>query len=208
MNAGAAPGNEPRMTRRRFIGVTALAFVTVLSLGAGRGIAAGAEGTQPVPDATAGLTRQVVLTPAEQLSQSESFLLRMDTTRTGVRRMLESSRAQRDTVKTLCLSDKLNQIDVAVRSARERREALQAAVQRQDADRASLELNILGVLRQRSDQVMAEAQQCIGGHDPPIGGDSVIVKVDPGIPDEPYPMDPITTGTLITQGPVPVSAVK
>ena len=32
----------------------------------------------------------------------------------SVRRMLEQARAQRDVVKTLCLNDKLNQIDVAI----------------------------------------------------------------------------------------------
>jgi hypothetical protein len=37
-------------------------------------------------------------------------------------------------VKSLCLSDKLSQIDVATRSARDRQTALQAAAQRNDAE--------------------------------------------------------------------------
>jgi hypothetical protein len=100
-----------------------------------------------------------------------------------VRRQLETARAQRDVVKTLCLNDKLNQLDVAVRSARERREALQAAVQRSDADLASHEFTILSVLRQRSDQLTAEANQCIGQEAGFIGDSAVSATVDPGLPE-------------------------
>jgi hypothetical protein len=199
------------MPRQRFIGFTVAAVVAAGALSVGYGIAADAQGTRPVPDATAGLTRQVNLTPAEELTQSEAFIVRMDSARTGVRRQLETARAQRDVVKTLCLNDKLNQIDVAVRSARERREALQAAVQRSDADLANHEFNILSVLRQRSDQLTAEANQCIGQDTGFIGDNVVTSTVDPGIPEDPWPMLPPTIygqGEPAPQPPVPVSAVK
>ena len=48
--------------------------------------------------------------------------------------MLEESRQKRDVVKTLCLNDKLSQHDVAVRSARDRKTALQDAVRRGDRE--------------------------------------------------------------------------
>src|SRR5271155_1200348 len=147
------------MRHQRILGFTA---VTAFALLIGHGIAAAQAQGAPavVPDATAGLTRQVNLTPAEELAQSEAFLTRMDASRTGVRRQLETARAQRDVVKTLCLNDKLNQLDVAIRSARERRQSLDAAAHRSDGDLANHEFTILRVLRDRSDQLTAEANQC------------------------------------------------
>src|SRR6185295_15639612 len=78
-------------------------------------------------DTSVGMQRQVNLTPQEQLAQADAFVAQMGITGSGVRRMLEQARAQRDVVKTLCLNDKLNQIDVATRSAQDRRAALEQA---------------------------------------------------------------------------------
>src|SRR5579863_1480472 len=117
------------MRRQKVLGFTAVAAFALLL---GHGIAAAqaqAQGAPAAPDATAGLARPVTLTPQEELAQSEGILSRMDTSRSVVRRQLEQARAQRDVVKTLCLNDKLNQLDVAIRSARERRQALEAAAQ-------------------------------------------------------------------------------
>ena len=54
----------------------------------------------------------------------------MEQARSNVRRMLMEAREQRDVVKTLCLNDKLTQLNVAISSAQERRDALAAAVKR------------------------------------------------------------------------------
>jgi hypothetical protein len=199
------------MRRQRIVGFTAVAAFALLI---GHGIAAAqAQGqAPPPPDATAGLTRQVNLTPAEELSQTEGFLARMDSSRTSVRRQLETARAQRDVVKTLCLNDKLNQLDVAVRSARERREALAAAAQRNDADLANHEFTILSVLKQRSDQLMAEAQQCIGQEAGFLGESAVQATVEPGIPPDPSKWDApggpaIVTPPITTEPPTCVSCI-
>jgi hypothetical protein len=132
----------------------------------------------------AGLTRQVNLTPAEMVTQSESVLVRLDGSRSTVRRMLETARAARDVVKTLCLNDKLNQLDVAIRSARERKQALDAAASRNDSDLANHEFTIISVLRQRGDQLTAEANQCIGQEAGFVGESAVTAQIDPGIPPE------------------------
>lgn len=164
---------------RRFTMIAALALVV------GFGVAAAqAQPAPPPSDASAGLSRQVNLSPAEQLSQSEAFLSRMDAARSTVRRQLETARSQRDVVKTLCLNDKLNQIDVAIRSARERRQALELAANRKDADLANHEFTILSVLRQRTDQLSAEANQCIGQEAGFVGDTAVTSIVDPGLPEE------------------------
>jgi hypothetical protein len=172
------------MRRQNILGFTA---VTAFALLLGHGIAAAqARGAAaPAPDATGALTRQVNLSPAEELTQSESFLTKMDSSRTVVRRQLETARAQRDVVKTLCLNDKLNQLDVAIRSARERRQSLEAAAQRADADLSTHEFTILRVLRDRTDQLTAEANQCIGQEAGFVGDSAVTSTVDPAIPPDP-----------------------
>ncbi len=181
------------MRRQRILGFTA---VTAFALLIGHGIAAAQAGGTAPPDASAGITRTVNLSPAEELSQSEGFLSRMDSSRTGVRRQLETARAQRDVVKTLCLNDKLNQLDVAIRSARERRVSLEAAAQRSDADLANHEFTILSVLRQRSDQLTAEAQQCIGSEAGFVGDSNVTSQIEPGLPPDPGAFQPPPPGEV------------
>jgi hypothetical protein len=176
------------MRRQNVLGFTA---VTAFAFLIGHGIAAAQaqNGPQQVPDATAGVTHQVNLSPAEQLAQTDGFLARMDGSRSVVRHQLETARAQRDVVKTLCLNDKLNQIDVAIRSARERRQSLEAAASRNDVDLSNHEFTILSVLRQRTDQLAAEANQCIGKEAGFVGESAVTSSIDPNLPDDPskYP---------------------
>jgi hypothetical protein len=164
---------------RRFTAIAALALVVGFSVAAAQ-----AQPAPPPADASAGLSRQVNLSPAEQLAQSEAYLTRMDAARSTVRRQLETARSQRDVVKVLCLNDKLNQIDVAIRSARERRVALELAAGRKDADLSNHEFTILSVLRQRTDQLTAEANQCIGQEAGFVGDTAVTSTIDPGLPEE------------------------
>lgn len=171
------------MRRHQVLGLTA-ATVFALLVSGGLALAQQQAAPPPIPDATAGLTRQVNLSPAEQLQQSEGFLGRMDGARVQVRRQLETARANRDVVKTLCLNDKLNQIDVAIRSARERRQALDAAAQRKDSDLASHEFTIMTVLRQRTEQLTAEANQCIGSEAGFFPNAEVTSTIDPTLPNE------------------------
>jgi hypothetical protein len=127
--------------------------------------------------------REVELPPEQQLNLSHQYILRMDQATTVVRSQLEAARAAHDVVKTLCLNDKLNQIDVAVRSAKDRATTLQAAVDGKDKDRARHEFMILQVLKDRVDQLVKEANQCIGEEAGFIGESQVSVQVDPSIPD-------------------------
>jgi hypothetical protein len=168
------------MLSRRLLGVVTALGLSVL---VGTGIAAAQAGGQPPPDASAGVARQVTLSPAEQVAQAEAFLARMDSTRNSVRRQLETARTQRDVVKVLCLNDKLNQIDVAIRSAKDRKAALDAAASRNDADLANHEFTILSVLRQRTDQLTAEANQCIGEEGVEIDEPVVTVTIE-DLPEE------------------------
>jgi hypothetical protein len=150
---------------------------------------------QPAPaDASAGMKREVKLSAEEQLKAADSVLSRIDSASNSVRKQLEQARAQRDVVKSLCLNDKLTQIDVASRSGRDRREALRQAVARQDSELATHEYTIMMVLKDRVDQLIAEANQCIGEEAGFVGETRVTVTVDPNLPREDpaqYPENPI-----------------
>lgn len=135
----------------------------------------------PSPAAQVGFERRVQLTPAEEATQSDAILTRMDRASSTVRRQLDKAREVRDVVKSLCLSDKLSQIDVAFRSARDRSGALQAAVQRGDSELSNHEFTILTVLRQRVEQLVGEANQCVG-EEVAFIGQTVVTVVDPNLP--------------------------
>jgi hypothetical protein len=148
----------------------------------------------------------VQLSPADQQVQSDSFVARMESIRDGIRVELEDARQKRDVVKTLCLNDKLNQIDVALRSAKERQTSLKLAAQRGDQDLATHEFTILTVIHDRTQQLDAEAKQCIGKEVGFVGESSVTVDIDPGLPEEDpteYPTPPI-----ISEPPMSASAVR
>ncbi len=169
--------------------VAVLAYLVSAEAGAGAQTAPAA--AAPAGDATGqvGFQRKTSLTPDEQLAESAKHLGRMEQAAAGVRKMLEEARKQRDVVKTLCLNDKLSQVDVAIRSGRDRRTQLTAAVGRKDAELANHEFTILTVLRQRSEQLVAEANQCIGEEAAFVGDTRTKVTIDPSIPPDetPYP---------------------
>lgn len=166
----------------------AAAMALTLALGQGVAVAQppvmAPDGPPADPNAAAGLERQVTLSPQEQLAQADGHLARMEQARSTVRRMLMDAREKRDVVKTLCLNDKLSQLDVAITSATERREALAAAVTRNDGDLGTHEFTILSVLRQRSDQLSTEAAQCIGEEIGTAGTSSVTPTIDKDLPEE------------------------
>lgn len=164
-----------------FLAVAALALLVGQGVASAQGQALGASTDATAP---AGLARQGNLKPAEQLARADSNMAQMEGSRLNVRRQLEAARAQRDVVKTLCLNDKLNQIDVALRSAKERRSALELAANRNDVDLANHEFTILSVLSERGRQLGQEAAQCIGQEAGFIGESAVTSTVDPNLPQE------------------------
>jgi len=163
-------------------------------------------GTPPAPDAQVGFQKKPQMSPQEQLNDSVNQLARMDAVSNTVRHMLEQARTARDVVKTLCLNDKLNQIDVAIRSGRERHDALKSAANRNDAELSNHEYTILAVLRQRAEQLGAEANQCIGEEAVTIGQSQTTMNVDPTLPpDTTDTQYPPTDPSLVTNPPVCVS---
>jgi hypothetical protein len=176
---------------------------TVLVVVGGFGVAAAQTAGTPPPVET-GAQRDVVLTPEQMLAEAERHLPEMERAATVVRRQLEQAREARDVVKVLCLNDKLNQIDVASRSARDRLTSLRSAAGRKDQDRSKHEFTVIEVLHDRVRALLVEANQCIGEETGFVGDSLVTVDIDPGIPQEDpsdYPDDPIVSDPPVISSP-------
>lgn len=123
------------------------------------------------------------LSPAEQVERAKELVSGIERAAQSIQRQLQAARKDRDVVRVLCLNDKLNQVDVAQRSAQDRIGALDAAAQRQDGDRARHEYTVLWVLAERVRTLVGEANQCIGEETGYIGEAEVSVSIDPNLPD-------------------------
>jgi len=150
------------------------------------------------PPAAVGVDSQqdVNLTPAQMLQRARAFKPMMDNDAAAVQRQASDAKQKHDVVKTLCLSDKLSQIHVAVSTAAGRIETLEAAASHNDADRAKHEFTIVQVLKDRSSALVSEANQCIGEETGFIGESTVTVSIDPTIPDTDttnFPTDPLVS---------------
>jgi hypothetical protein len=170
--------------RRSAVTRKLLALVALGALLGGFGIATaqtGADGLAPPVEMSA--QKEANLTPEEQLDQGKGHMRNIERAAAVIRRQLSEARQSRDVVKVLCLNDKLNQVDVAMRSAQDRLELLKAAVSRGDATGSRHEFTVMSVLNDRVRALVAEANQCIG-EETGFAGDAVVtVEVDPSIPN-------------------------
>lgn len=162
----------------------------VLALGAvagGRALAQERAGldasTELAPPGVLAQPESAELTPDQRLERAKGYVDAIERSAQSIQRQLQSARRERDVVRVLCLNDKLNQVDVALRSAQDRVLALGAAVDRQDADRARHEFTVLEVLNDRVRTLVNESSQCIGEETGFIGEAEVSVSVDPNLPD-------------------------
>lgn len=170
-------------TTARTLRSVALAVLGALALGAPGAALAQPAGAAPGAGSTAQLEfeRRPQLSTQDELAQAELILSRLDQAAGTVRRQLDTARQGRDVVKSLCLSDKLSQVDVGGRSARERQAALQSAAQRNDLELANHEFAILSVLKERTEQLVAEANQCIG-EEVAFVGQTVVSMTEANVP--------------------------
>lgn len=186
-----------------FKGAGAVAVVGAVALG-GFGIALGqTQGGSTPPQMELEDQQDANLTPPQMQAKGEEYLPWMEGGARSVRQKLVAARKARDVVKVLCLNDKLNQIDVAVRTASDRLGLLKAAVQRNDADGARHEFTVMRVLRDRVRTLVSEANQCIGEEASYLEKTPVIVEIDPTIPDE-NPSD-LPPDDLVSDPPVVAS---
>jgi hypothetical protein len=162
----------------------------------------------PAPSPQLGFERRPQLSPQEESAQADAIISRMNQAAATVRRQLDTARQARDVVKSLCLSDKLSQIDVATRSAKDRQTALQAAAQRSDVELSNHEFTMMTVLSQRSQQLTAEANQCIGEDLAFVGQTQVDTVYPSGLPPEDLTQFPATDPPFVYVPPISVSPTK
>jgi hypothetical protein len=177
----------PFDVKRLGSGLRWVAVASVVLAVSGSAVAQPGGAAGPAPAGTSpqlGFERRPQLSPQEEVGQADIVIARMNGAAATVRRQLDSAREQRDVVKSLCLSDKLSQIDVATRSAKDRETALQASAQRNDVELSNHEFTMLVVLRQRAEQLIAEANQCIGEDLAFVGQTQVGVDYPPDLPGE------------------------
>lgn len=183
------------MVKRSIWRWVSVSFVVVA--GFRMGVAAAQEAQRPrQSDAEIGSTRQANLSGPEQMREAGRIIESMTTMRRRVSDMLDRARQERDIIKVNCLNDKLTQIDVTLRSAREHQDLLQTAVGINNDGQRNHEYALLTIFRQRAESLEAEARQCIGEEAGGFGeGTTISVRVNPNIPTDDqdrYPTDPIT----------------
>jgi hypothetical protein len=150
------------------------------------------------------------LSPQQMLTEARGFLPAMDRAAVGVRRQLANAREQKDVVKALCLNDKLNQIDLATRTATDRVAGLEAGVNANDAERSKHQYTVILVLRDRVNTLVSEANQCIGESVGFVGESAVTMEIDDSVPPiDPsgFPEDPIVSQPPIVSPPDVVSNI-
>jgi hypothetical protein len=128
------------------------------------------------------------LTPEELAAQSQIVVRRGAVISQNVRNMLEEARKEADIIKITCLDDKLTQINVNLRTAETRFEAMRKAV---DPDRRMHEYTVITVLGQKLQVLDQEAHQCVGQAMYETGATKVVTEIDKNmLPSEENPSNP------------------
>jgi hypothetical protein len=148
-------------------------------------------------------------TPQQMLASAKASLPALDRSALVVRRQLTMAREQKDVVKALCLNDKLNQIDLAIRTATDRVGGLESAVNANDAERARHQYTVVQVLNDRIKTLVSEANQCIGEETGFVGESAVTVEVVgvPNVDPSEYPTNPVLTTQAPVASPPPPPAI-
>lgn len=152
----------------RILKISCLSIGTLLL---GYGLVSAAEGEAPAAEPAAG-----------PIAEAHATLHKMEATADNVDRQLRQANDDADAVKILCLDDKLNQVNVATRSAGDRVESIEAAVNSGNMERAEHDAEVLGALAERTEELGTEANECIGEEAGVMTGSTLTLKVDEDIP--------------------------
>lgn len=142
-------------------------------------------------------------TPEQILADAQGSLDKMEAAADNVGRMLRQARVSKDVVKTLCLDDKLNQMNVAARSAADRVASIEAAAKAGNRERVAHDNAVLEALAARGSALSAEANQCIGEESGVLGATVLELTIDPAIPKEDTAIP--ATPVIISSPPVAAS---
>lgn len=150
--------------------------------------------------------RTAQLSGPDQLREASSVIDAITGTRRRVSDLLDRARQERDIIKVNCLNDKLTQVDVALRSAREHQELLQTAVSINNDGQRNHEFTLLTIFRSRSENLENESRQCIGEDTGTFDrGTIVTLRVDPNIAEQ--DTTTLTPDVIVPERPLVASPV-
>jgi len=178
----------------------------------GVGLAVGVAGAQPraqqgnEPEAEVQQRRTANLSGPDQIREANAIIEEIQRIRRQVSDLLDQARQDRDIIKVNCLNDKLTQVDVALRSAREHQELLQTAVSINNDGQRNHEFTLLTIFRSRSENLENEARQCIGEDTGTFDrGTIVTLRVDPNIAEQ--DTTTLTPDVIVPERPLVASPV-
>lgn len=186
---------------RRVLGLgTAIATLLAVS---GVGVVNAASGTsESVSDAE---SAEATLTPPQMLEKSRAILASAERATQAATQSLRGARQQSDVVKSLCLDDKLAQLEVARATIEERVQSLEGAVEAGNSEGINHDFSVVSALSDRVGVLTEEANQCIGEDRTAEGTGSILtVTFDPAIPTNDTSSLPL--GPNISTPPVAASA--
>lgn len=157
----------------------------VLGLGLAVGVAGAQTPSQSNNNAETGQRRVANLSGPDQVREANAIVEEVQRIRRQVSDLLDTARQDRDIIKINCLNDKLTQIDVTLRSAREHQELLSTAVSTSNDGQRNHEFTLMTIYRGRSTGLEVEARQCIGeGNGTFDQGSTVQVRVSNSITNQ------------------------
>jgi hypothetical protein len=125
------------------------------------------------------------LTPQQQLRVAGRLLDEMNAKRRRVAELLNLAQQQVDMIRVNCLNDKLTQIDVSIRSARDHMDLLQTAIGISNDGQRNHEYSLLQIFGQRAETLDVEARQCVGEEGAGFGDrNELSVSTSVNIPSE------------------------
>ncbi len=141
--------------------------------------------------------------PETMKQQAAAVVVRIDAVDDQVAAMLQKAKDDGNVVRLLCLTDKGNQVVLALGTAKDRQTSLLAALSRGAQGRARHEYRLLMVLGDSVELLSAEANQCLGGEAGLVGESTLTVEIDPSLP-EPDP-DVIAVAPIVAIVPLVAS---
>lgn len=141
----------------------------------------------PTPSSTPDVSfnKPLTLSTDEMVQAADVAVARGQQSEQQVQKQLQVARQERDVVKVLCLSDKLNQMDVAYRAMSQRNTSLKSAAVGRDTELSQHEYRVILVFQDRISMLVTEAHQCIGQEAAFVGMAQTLTTVEPNFVDIP-----------------------
>jgi hypothetical protein len=177
------------------------AALVALSLAA---VATGAVATAAEPEGSAPSSGDA--STSKMLAEAKTILGSAEHTTQVIGQALRDARRARDVVKSLCLDDKLSQLEVAKLAVTERVASLEGSISSANGSAIDHDFSVVRALGARVAALSSEANLCIGAEKAAVGeGPSLNVTFSPEIPKQDtssLPSSPNTSTPPVAASPV------